>query len=203
MFLALTRILKASALFIFWGCLGLISCTTHPHPQGHGEYHRIIENHTAGDKQFSGLYHNFEFRGTILTQEVSQAIHHRMGRFYDWSEKEAQEKLHQRMGELAESTKVWLSFFTPERRNDNMAHKKSIWKIYLYVNGKRYEGRARKANMNFEEAKALFAYHSRWATPYFLEFPLPTALIQGVSLRLVITGPMGPPGSPVPLLNAG
>jgi hypothetical protein len=169
----------------------ITACTTYPHNEGRDEYIKKIRQHSAGDKQFSGLYHNFEFRATLLTMDVSQRIHERLDKFYEWDPSEEQEKLNRRMSELETSTKIWLSFFTPERKNDNLANKVSIWKIYLDVNGQRYEGRATKANKNYEEAKALFPYHSRWATPYYVTFPVPTREIENTAPKLTITGPLG------------
>ncbi len=168
-----------------------LSCTTHPHSEGREAYFSKIEQHSAGDKQFAGLYHNFEFRATILTHEISKSIHDRLDKFYEWDQFEEQEKLNERMQELSDKTKMWLSFFTPERKNDNLANKISIWKIYLEANGQRYEGRPYKANMNLDEAKALFPYHSRWATAYYVDFPIPTAEIENSSPKLIITGPLG------------
>ena len=150
-----------------------------------------IESHSAGDKQFSGLYHNFEFRATVLTRDISRTIHNRLKLYYEWDENEAAKKLQKRMSELDKSTKLWLSFFTPERKNDNLANKVSIWKIYLVVGGQRYEGKASKANKNLSEAKALIPYHTRWATAYYVKFPVPTSEIEHNDLKLIITGPLG------------
>ena len=166
-------------------------CTTHPHSEGRSDYVDKIESNSAGDKQFSGLYDNFEFRSTVLTQDISKSIHDRMDKFYDWSDQESQEKWQQTADDMQTKTKLWLSFFTPDRKNDNLANKVSIWKVYLVADGTRYEGRATKANNNFEEAKALFPYHSRWATAYYVDFPVPTAQIEGSDVKLVITGPLG------------
>ena len=168
-----------------------LACTTHPHPGGHDEYVNKIQAHSAGDKQFAGLYHNFEFRSTLLSRDISRTIHNRMNLYYDWGKDEASKKLQERMAELDSKTKVWLSFFTPERKDDNLANKVSIWKIYLVADGTRYEGKAKKANTNFSEARALFPYHSRWATPYYVEFPVPTDEVSGRNTKLVITGPLG------------
>lgn len=168
-----------------------LSCTTHPHSEGMDSYRRVIQKNSAGDKQFAGLYHNFEFRSTLLTTEVSKAIHDRMNVFYQWSDEESQQKLTKTMDELDQKTKIWLSFFTPESKNDNLANKVSIWKVYLHANGQRYEGRAYKANKNLGEAKALFPYHNRWATAYYVDFEVPTTEVEGGDVKLVITGPLG------------
>ncbi len=178
-------------LLLFSILFGLLACTTHPHSEGREAYIRKIEKFSAGDKQFSGFYEQFEFRATILNRDISQTIHNRLDQYYDWSEDEAAEKLRERMGDLDTKTILWLSFFTPERKNDNLANKVSIWKIYLVAGGQRYEAQVKKANKNFSEAHSLFPYHSKWATPYYLEFPVPTDEITGLPLKLIITGPLG------------
>lgn len=169
----------------------LTACTTHPHSEGRSEYNDKIENNSAGDKQFAGLYHNFEFRSTLLTQDVTRTIHKRMNKIYEWDESTSNEKWQKMENDLQEKTTIWLSFFTPEGKNDNLANKVSIWKIYLDANGTRYEGRARKANKNLSEAKTLFPYHTRWATAYYVDFEVPTAQIEADNLNLIITGPLG------------
>lgn len=166
-------------------------CSTYPHPKGHEQYVDKIEAHSAGDKQFAGVYEQFEFRSTLLTREISQLIHDRLALVYEWNQAEAAAKLAERMSKLNDTTVLWLSFFTPDRKDDNLATQHSIWKIYLDAGGKRYEGRAVKANMNLSEAQAIIPYHTRWATPYYIEFPVPTDELVGVSKSLVITGPLG------------
>ena len=178
---------KVFLILIFF----LGACTTYVHDEGRQQYINTIEKFSAGDKQFSGLYHNFEFRATILNHEITKTIHERMAQIYAWSEEESAEKLNEKMSKLENNTLLWLSFFTPERKNDNLATKKSIWKIYLLAGSQRYEGRAQKANLNLSEATELYPYHTRWATPYYIEFPVPSREIENQPLTLIITGPLG------------
>ena len=168
-----------------------LSCTTHPYEEGRSEYIALIDKYSAGDKQFSGLYHQFEYRATLLNRKVSQAIHDRLKLYYAWSEEEAEQKLQERMEKLNNQTLFWLSFFTGERKNDNLSHKNSIWKIYLETPSGRYEGRAYKTNMNFSEAQSIIPYHNRWSSSYYLEFPVATDQVQYDKLKLIITGPLG------------
>jgi hypothetical protein len=170
--------------------ISMLGCSSVPFEEGYDQYTNLVEKHSAGDKQFAGLYHNFEFRATILNEEMSKALHERLKLYYEWDKVEADADWQKRSSELNESTKFWLSFFTSERKNDNLANKNSIWKIYLETNGKRYEGRALKANKNFAEANALFEYHSRWATGYYIDFPVPAREV-GSQAKLIITGPLG------------
>ena len=170
--------------------IALTACNTHPHSKGRSEYLRIIRENSAGDKQFSGVYENFEFHSTLFTREVSRAIHNRLKQYYDWNPELAEEKLKERMTDLDDKTKVWLSFYTPNNKDDNLSNKLSIWKIYLVNQGQRYEGRPYPANINLSEAQALMPYHSRWATAYYVDFPVPTDQIKG-STDIIITGPLG------------
>ena len=176
------------SLLVVVTCLG---CASVPHYDGHDEYVKKIEDNSAGDKQFAGLYHNFEFRTTLLSRDVSKAIHERLTLYYAWDEPTASEKWSKIDRDLNEKTTLWLSFFTPESRDDNLANKVSIWKLYLEVDGQRYEGRARRANNNLSEAVALYPYHNRWATAYYVDFPMPTSIIEGRSVKFIITGPLG------------
>ncbi len=170
--------------------LCLCSCTTHPHSEGRNEYLRIIRGNSAGDTQFAGVYENFEFRSTLFTREVSLAVHKRLKQYYDWNEEESSQKLSKRMDEMNNKTKIWLSFYTPSGKDNNLSNKRSIWKIYIFNQGQRYEGKPYPANANLSAAKALMPYHSRWTTAYYVDFPVPTDQLQG-SVKLVITGPLG------------
>lgn len=169
----------------------ITSCATHPHSEGRDEFIEQIEKHSAGDKQFSGVYEQFEFKATLLNERVSRLLHERLKLYYDWSQTESEQKLQERLSGIQDKTKLWLSFFTPDRKDDNLANTNTIWKIYLVANGQRYEGVVTKANLNYSEAQALFHYHNRWATPYQVEFPIPSRQIEGTSPQLIITGPLG------------
>lgn len=169
----------------------LSACTTHVHDEGRQKYINEIEKFSAGDKQFAGIDYNFEFRATVLNHKITEAVHGRMNQMYAWSEQESAEKLNEKLAKLQSNTLLWLSFYTPERKNDNLATKRSIWKIYLVAGSQRYEGLVQKVNINLSEAKELYPYHTRWATPYYVEFPVPTREIENEPLTLIITGPLG------------
>ena len=165
-------------------------CSSSPH-KGQSEYVQLIDSKTAGDKQFAGLYNNFEFRGTLLTTEIHQGIHKRMTEFYDWDETLREEKLQKRLSKAQTETRIFMSFFTPKGKDDNLTTSKTIWKLYLHVNGQRYEGKPKKAKLNLSEAIAIFPYHNRWTTAYYVDFPVPTASAESSKARYEITGPLG------------
>jgi hypothetical protein len=178
-------------LFTLIFLLVLTSCSTHPHSEGRSDYIRKIDAASAGDKQFSGLYDNFEFRATLLTPSVAQLIHRRKSQIYEWDQFQQQEHLDKQQAELYPKTRVWMSFFTPSNKDDNLDKKDSIWKTYLVVDGKRYEGQVTRSKQSLSEAQALFDYHNRWATIYLLDFPLPSSQVESAVVQLIITGPLG------------
>ena len=176
---------------LFTLVFALMGCSTSPFPKGEEAYVDKIEKYSAGDKQFSGLYHNFEFKATVLNNDVVQSMNQRLTQMYEWDQTESQQKLQKEVDKMAKETRMWLSFFTPNPSDDNLATQRTIWKIYMQAGNKRYEGRAIKSNANLSEASSLFPYHNRWATPYYLSFPVATADVENQPLKLIITGPLG------------
>jgi hypothetical protein len=169
----------------------IVSCSTYPHHEGRSDYLKTLEASSAGDKQFSGLYDNFEFRATLLRRPVAETLHRRLTQIYAWDQETAEQKRAESEQEMTDKSLVWLSFFTPSGKDDNLDKKNAIWKTYLVVDGQRYEGIAKKSKQSLSEAQELFPYHTRWATAYTLEFPIPTERLTGRRVELVITGPLG------------
>ncbi|MFN3454871.1 MAG: hypothetical protein ACK41T_07905, partial [Pseudobdellovibrio sp.] len=88
------------------------------------------------------------------------------------------------------NTEFFVSFYTPETKHDDLNSTKSSWKIYLDVNGQRYEGTATKIKTLFLDLEVMYPKHTRWATPYSVTFPISTPTTEGKSLILTITGPL-------------
>jgi len=166
----------------------IFGCSSFPY-SGQNKYRKSIENSSAGDHQFSGLYHNFEFKVTVLNAETNALVINRKAEFYHWDADKLQEALQK--NQSSDKTKCFLSFYTPNPSDDNLSTKKSIWKIYLTHQGQRYEGVAKKARINLTEAKALYPYHNRWATGYYIEFPVSPSLVTLENLQFEISGPLG------------
>jgi len=150
-----------------------------------------IDRFSDGDAQYVGFYNNFLYRATILNSQVRGALLRKQAEFYQWD----RDKL---LGEREKSdrgagieTTIFLSFFTPERRNDNLSDAKSIWRVYLEAGDRRYQGKVKKIRTPLAELIALYPYHTRWNTAYEISFPIPTLAIETQVLKLTITGPLG------------
>jgi hypothetical protein len=151
----------------------------------------VIEKSSAGDAQFAGLYNTFELKATLLNTQVQEALIERQAEYYQWDASQAATERERATQELGSETKMFLSFSTPERKNDNLADSKTIWRIFLDVGGRRYQGQAKRDRRLIAELQSLFPYHTRWNTAYLLTFPVSTTAIETQDVKLTITGPLG------------
>lgn len=151
----------------------------------------VIEQYSAGDSEFAGLYNTFELKATLLNTDVREALIRRQAEYYQWDEAQQSTEREKATQELSAETEVFLSFATPERKNDNLTDKKSIWRIFLDVGGRRYVGQPKKERRLIAELQAQFPFHTRWNTPYMLSFPVSAKAIETQTVKLTLTGPLG------------
>lgn len=154
-------------------------------------YEQKVEAYSAGDTEYSGFYNNFEYKSTILNTPIRELLLTKRAGYYQWDEAKVAAEKAKDQQELASITEVFVSFFTPDRNNDNLTDKKSIWKIYLDVGGRRYEGKPIRIRGNLAELQSLYPYHTRWNTPYNFQFQVPTTAVETQASTLTITGPLG------------
>lgn len=154
-------------------------------------YEARIERYSAGDTEYAGLYNNFQYKATLLNSNIREAINWKQGHYFAWNESQkavAREKSNQ---EMSSQTKIFMQFFTPSSKNDNLADSKTIWRVYLDAGGRRYEGKVTRIRLLLAEIQALYPYATRWPTPYELTFDVPTASIEKQDSTLTVTGPLG------------
>ncbi len=150
-----------------------------------------IERFSDGDAQYVGFYNNFLYRATILNSNVRSALLRKQNEFYQWDRDKFSGEREKSDRNAGTETTIFLSFFTPERRNDNLSDAKSIWRVYLDAGDRRYQGKVKKLRTPLAELVALYPYHTRWNTAYEVTFPIPTPAIETQALKLTITGPLG------------
>lgn len=151
----------------------------------------VIEKASAGDSDFAGLYNTFELKATVITSDVRESLLTRQSDYYQWDKAQLATEREKAAQELSSETTVFLSFYTPERKNDNLADSKSIWRVYLDAGGRRYIGQAKRDRRLIAELQSLFPYHTRWNSPYLIKFPVATTAIESQSMKLTVTGPLG------------
>ncbi|MBK7891607.1 MAG: hypothetical protein IPJ84_12455 [Bdellovibrionales bacterium] len=155
------------------------------------DHAQAIEKSSSGDSEFSGLYNTFELKATMLNSTVRESILKRQSEYYLWEPSQLANEREKATQELSSETGVFLSFSTPERKNDNLADSKTIWRIYLEAGGRRYVGKAKRDRRLIAELQSLFPYHTRWNSPYTITFPVAASALEGQAIRLTVTGPLG------------
>lgn len=170
-------------------------------PKTHTE---VIERNSSGDAEFAGLYNTFELKATVLNSQVREALIQRQGEYYQWDQGQLSSEREKSLQENSSEAAVFVSFSTPERRNDNLADKKTIWRVFLDAGGKRYVGQVKKDRRLIAELQALYPFHTRWNTPYIFSFPVAMSAIETETMKLTVTGPLGSrvlEFSPVPAMG--
>lgn len=156
-----------------------------------GDYMQVIEKNSDKIRRYSGFYNVLDVEGTVINSQVAAAQLDKNAFLYQWDEKKFQEEKEKFEGRLSKETEFFLSFFTPDRKNDDLFKKNTSWKIFLDVDGKRYEGKATKIKRPIVDIEALYPYHNRFYTPYSVIFPVPMRSIEGKVMKMTITGAVG------------
>lgn len=164
-------------------------------------YGRQIEKYSDGEAEYAGFYNNFEYKATILNSMVRSAMLGKQSNYYQWDREKLTNEREKSDKDMSQETTIFLSFFTPDRKNDNLTDQKTIWRVYLESGGRRYSGKAKKVRSLLAELQVLYPYHTRWNTPYLVTFPVPTNAIETQASTLTVTGPLGTRTVKFPSLN--
>ncbi|MBX3019664.1 MAG: hypothetical protein KF767_17380 [Bdellovibrionaceae bacterium] len=185
------------------------STPENPHFQTMSESQIIdaVESQTQNRKLYDGFMNNLDVSATLTTEAVGRALLDQGARIYQWDPSAYANEKSKAESQRATETEVFLSFFVPERKWDDLAKSQSKWKIFLDANGRRYEGKAKLWKSQLVEVKSFYAHHTRWGTPYKVTFPVPTREVENTVSKLTLTGPIGtvnmefkPSGMPAPAL---
>lgn len=156
------------------------------------DYHQTISLYSKQKQIYSGLYNTMDLTVTILNSKVTDAQTDQHARIYIWdANKYTQEKV--KVAErLSKEAEFFISFFTPDRKHDDLHKNQTLWKIFLDVDGKRHEGKTKKIKLLTEELQGIYAFHNRFSTPYSVVFPVPMKQIESAKeIKITITGPVG------------
>jgi hypothetical protein len=152
---------------------------------------KTIETFSDSTRIYDGFQNTMDINATLQNTAVVNALADQNARVFQWDQSTYDTEKAKMVSGLNEKTEVFLSFFTPERKHDNLASVKTVWKIFLDVAGRRFEGKAVKTKRLTADLQAFYPYHTRWNTPYFVTFPIPAKQLDGQAAVLTITGPIG------------
>ena len=174
--------------------LVFISCASTPPANemiSESKYEEIVQKHTRSVKSYSGLYNTVQFNATLHNTEMMNAVLAKNAQVYQWDATQLETEKQKMETTLNSQTEIILSFFTPERKHDDLHRNKTLWKIFIDAGGKRYEGKATKIKLLTSEVQNLYPEHNRWSTAYKLTFPVSAKSIESSEIKLTLTGPVG------------
>lgn len=183
-----------SLCFLMFICLLLqIGCATKKiKTLGTKSFDELIAQNTRQNQKYDGFYNKFEAHATFLNSEVQTALLQKKSEVLNWDAKQIQTERERLFQENSNQTKFSMSFFTPSVRLNDLHKKTSIWRVYLDVGGKRYDGKVMRRNGTFEDIQALFNYHTRWDIAYDVVFSLPLSGVEGQGpISFVLTSTQG------------
>ena len=154
-------------------------------------YKNSIAPYTRTAQAYEGFQNVLDVRMTLMNAKVRNAQTLQKATSFQWSEKEAQADRQYSQDSMLTETRFFLSFFTPESKNDNLAKADTVWRIFLDVDGKRYNGTITRALETPTEILDVYPEHTRWQSAYYVKFMAPTRLVEEGPSKITITGPVG------------
>lgn len=155
------------------------------------EYKKTVYESTRQSQAYEGLVNVIDIRVTVLSSKVRNAQTLKKATNLQWSEAETKADQEYQLKDMAAETKVFLSFFTPESKDDNLGKPDTVWRLFLDVQGKRYVGTIQKMHDTPSEITDLYPDHTKWSTPYLVKFLVPTRIVEENPAKFTITGAIG------------
>lgn len=189
------RAFTFGSVFSLLLALLLSSCaSTYENPQlklvSERDYFSGIDKATEKKQIYDGFMNVLDISATLMTTQNSRNQIDHKARIYQWAPEQYEKEKSKMESDLTKETVIYLSFFVPERKHDDLHKKNSNWKIFLDVAGKRYEGKAEKSKAQLSEIQSLYPHHTRWQTAYRITFNVPTVVAETGSPKFTLTGPV-------------
>lgn len=154
------------------------------------EFQNTVEKFTRRSQQYQGLYNTVDIHATLRNSSVIRAQLEQNARLYQWDRAKFQLESNKAGEKAKNETEVFLSFYTPDRKNDDLQKSSTQWRTYLEVDGRRWEGKVTKVKTTEVEIQGMYPYYTRLATPYSVTFPVPIATVEGKEAKVTLTGPV-------------
>jgi hypothetical protein len=185
----------------YWICaLGLIlgACTTTPTPElapsdlkAVPDYRGTIDKHSQYYRKYDGFYEVFRARATMLSPEAREAILNQTAHYLSWDSRKMQTERDRNSQDMSSQTQVFIQLYTPEVEYNDLGKYNSIWKIYLVVDGHRFEGKAKKMHGKPIEFQSIYPNYDSFSRPYILTFNVATNDAIRHDIKLVLASTLG------------
>lgn len=154
-------------------------------------YEALVDKWSDHIENYDGLNNTVTIMATLLNPEMATAQLDQNARVFQWDQLTFDNEKKKLENNMAQQTEVFVSFYSPERKWDDLNKSKTLWKVFLDVNGQRYEGKASKIKLLPREIQSLYHYHTSFASPYTITFPVSARAVDNKPARLIFTGAVG------------
>ncbi len=179
------RIIFAALMSAF-----LLSCSSTAE-RSEVDYYDLIEKYSVRKELHQGLMNILQINATYLNSKVQRSQIQKKSQAFNWTTADIESAMSKMDESLRSETVLFMSFFSPTPKLDDLDKIQSVWKIFLDVNNKRYEGKAVKQSGVYDEFLEFYPYHTRFGTPYKVIFNVPAINIEDYPSKLTITGTLG------------
>ena len=155
------------------------------------DYEKTLEQNSKNIESYNGLYNTINMTASLVRTQLAEAQLKQNARIFQWDPVRFQDESFKKMELLKKHTEVFVSFYTPEKKHDDLQKSQTLWKIFLDAGGKRFEGKATKIKLQASEVQAMYPYHTKFSTPYTIVFPVTASSLEGQEVKLTITGSVG------------
>jgi hypothetical protein len=181
--------LFVSSLFI--GCATGFQNPNLPNLIPQSQYESTVRKYTEKSQVYDGLTEIMEFTAVLLNSKVAREQADQSARIFQMDETQYANKKSEVESALASNTQVFVSFFSPDRKHDDLGKAKTLWRVFLDAGGKRYTGKVEKMKTIYADVASLYPGHTRFHSPYKITFPVPTSMVENGVSKLTLTGPAG------------
>lgn len=192
------KIWKSLAFCLLLGsAFSQLSCKSKPAPDPRldlvplSRYMDTVDAYSDRAQAYSGLFNTLDIYSTILNIRVMTGQTDQLARLYLWEKEKYDEEILKMNNHLQVESRFFVSIYTPDRKYHDLNKSKNLWKIFLDVNGRRFEGSAKKMKMLQPEIQGIYHYHTNFSTPYIVSFPVPMNEVQKFKSKMTFTGPIG------------
>jgi hypothetical protein len=157
-----------------------------------GDYKDILDKWTNSDKSYSGLKADFIVDATLRSRELIEHQIYRDAIRLAWTGEQFRDARQKALFEASTQTQFFVSLYTEVDDINNLDKTSSSWNIFLDVGGKRIS--PKQIKRVFDERDVVitnYPYHTVWARPYIITFPVSTSELMGAPVTLTLAGPRG------------
>lgn len=154
-------------------------------------YYSHLNKVCVKDEVYDGLRNAFHY---VICPLDSETLNYQLelSRIYFlWDDAQYAEKKQEMERAKSKETQVFLSFYTPDAKLDDLSIKDSNWRAFIDTNGKRYLASIQKIKNRYEDLRVTYPQHSQWSTGYTLTFPVALNQIDFKGSDFTLTGRVG------------